>query len=188
MRIFNFFTLFVLFLTSNAFSQIYALDEGAAIISGMASFASQRGDLFGDNNRNDINVFTLAPAFDYFIMPNVSLGAGLAYTGYSQGDFNSSSIEIGPSLGYFIGDENSNNFPYFFGRIHYSITGSRDQVISGTDISFGLGLIAPIQNRGHLGFSIEAGYHILDFKKKWWDRSLSGNKIVLGVGIVGLIF
>ncbi len=188
MRTFNFFTLCVLFLTSNAFSQDYALDKGATILSGTGSFISQGGDLFQDSKGNNSNIFTLVPTINYFIVPNVAIGAGLAYTNYSQGDFNSSSIEIGHSISYFVGDQDSNNYPYFFGAIHYSNSSSGRQNISGSDINFGIGLITPIQDRGHLGFVMEAGYHILNLKNDSWSQSVSGNKIAIGIGIVGMIF
>lgn len=172
--------------SSFAFSQDYAVDEGSMIISGMASYNSQGGDLFENNDGDRTTTLMLAPIVNYFVKPNISVGGGLAYTSQSQGDNSYHTIGIGPTVGYFIGDSNSKNFPYLAAGIRYYSMGDKDDSISGTDIVIGVGVLTPVKN--HMGIVVEAGYHIMNLKHKDWEESQSGNMIMIGVGIAGILY
>lgn len=166
-------------------SQGSAIDKGSKIISGMGSYASQGGDLFeyyGDRT----TTITLVPILNYFVAPNISIGGSVAYTHQSQGDNSSHSLGIGPTLSYFIGNSNSKSYPFLAVGIRYFSTGGNDDPIPGTDIVIGGGVIAPV--RGHIGIVIEAGYHIINLKHKDWDRSVSGNIFMIGIGVAGLLY
>jgi hypothetical protein len=178
--------LFIVLLTSIAFSQDYAIDKGSKIISGMGSYASQGGDLFENSDGDRATTIMLMPILNYFIAPNISIGGGVAYTSKSQGDYSIHTIGIGPTIGYFIGDSNSKSYPYLAAGIRYYSMGYDDDSISGTDIVIGGGVIAPVKD--HIGIVIEAGYHIMNLKHKDWDESESGNIIMIGIGVAGLLY
>lgn len=172
--------------SSFALSQQFAVDKGSTIISGMGSYASQGGDLFENSDGDRATTIMLMSIVNHFIAPNISIGAGVAYTSQSQGDYSYHTIGIGPTLGYFIGDSNSKGYPYLAAGIRYYSIGDEDDSISGTDIVIGAGIIAPVKD--HVGIIIEAGYHIMNLKNKDWDESESGNIIMVGIGIAGLLY
>lgn len=172
--------------SSLALSQEFAVDKGSTIISGMGSYASQGGDLFENSDGDRATTIMLMPTINYFVAPNISIGGGVAYTSQSQGDYSYHTIGIGPTLGYFIGDSNSKSHPYLAAGIRYYSMGDEDDSISGTDIVIGGGIITPVKN--HVGIVLEAGYHIMSLKHKDWDKSESGNLIMVGIGIAGLLY
>jgi hypothetical protein len=174
-----------LFSFSLAFSQSFAVDQGAVIISGMASYSSQGGDLYEDSHSNRYTMIMLAPIVNYFVAPNISLGGAVAYTSQSQGDNSYSSISLGPTIGFFIGDAASTSYPYIAAGYRYSSMGD-DNKITGSDIVVAAGVIAPI--RRHAGVTIEASYHMESLKGENASKSVSGNMIMVGIGVAGLIF
>lgn len=95
-------------------------------------------------------------------------------------------VGIGPSLGYAIGQADSKSYPYLATEIRYYSIGVNDQLVSGTDIVVGGGLIIPA--REHLGIVVEVGYHIMNLKRDNWKESKSGNIISIGIGVAGLLF
>lgn len=54
----------------------------------------------GGEDPESRTTITLAPALDYFVADNISIGGQLGYTSTSQGDASSSAITIGPRVGY----------------------------------------------------------------------------------------
>jgi hypothetical protein len=181
----NFTLCCILFSFSFAFAQTSAVDRGAVIMSGMASYNSQGGDLFKDSKGNRFNIVTLAPNLNIFIVPNISLGIGLAYNKQSQGDSSLSSLSFGPSIGYFTGEPGSNSYPYVSAGIHYTRIGETNK-ITGSDFIIAAGAISAI--RKHAGIVIEASIHMLKLKGENWNKSVSGNVFMIGIGVAGLIF
>lgn len=54
----------------------------------------------GAEDPDSTTVITLRPALDYFVAESISIGGHLGYTSSSTGDLKSSSISIGPRVGY----------------------------------------------------------------------------------------
>jgi outer membrane protein W len=128
----------------------------------------------------------LAPAVNYFIMPNIGVGGSASYTRQAQGDDSYTTTAIGPSVAYYYGNAESTMFPYLGAGIRYNIMGDKDNKITGTDIAVGLGLLYPVKE--NIGIVIEAGYHIMNLKHEDWDESMSGNIIMVGVGVAGILY
>jgi hypothetical protein len=169
----------------HALPQEFAIDKGGTIISGTGSFTSSGGDLYEwDGDR--ITTIMLTPAVDHFFAPNIALGCRVNYTGQSLGDYSYHAIGIGPSLSYFIGDSGSKSYSFFACGIQYYNAGDDDSSILGTEIFISGGILAPI--RDHVGIVIEAGYHMMNLKSDDWDESESGNEIMLGIGVAGLLY
>jgi hypothetical protein len=167
-----------------SFSQEFAVDKGAVIIAGTASFTSEGGDLY-EYNGERLTTFSIAPTFVYFLATNIGLGGSVAYTSTSRGDNSYHTLGIGPTIGYFIGNASSTTFPYIAAGIQYYTAGNGSS-ISGTDIVLGGGVICPVKE--HIGITINVGYHMMSLKPEGANESTSGNIIAVGIGITGLLF
>lgn len=174
------------FSTTFAFSQDYAVDKGAFILSGTGGFISQGGDLYEDFEENRLSTFTLTSAVNYFVVRNMFIGAGLSYNRMAQGDASVSTIGIGPTVGYAFGKKESKSNPYIAAGIQLYSLGSDGDTTSGTDISIGAGMIISIKE--HFGLIIEVGYHFQNLKNEAWPESISGNIFGISIGIAGLLF
>ena len=172
-------------ITSLGYSQNFPTDKGAVLFSGTGSFSSQGGDLFEEDG-DRLTQLTLAPSVNSFVSRNVFIGGALTFSRMSVGSDSYTTIGIGPTVGFAIGNEQSKNYPYFGGGISYYSLGDEDDTTSGTDIKLGGGIIFDV--RDHLGIVVEVGYHIMNLKHKDWDESKSGNIFAIGVGLAGLLY
>lgn len=169
-----------------AFSQDYAVDKGGFILSGTGSFTSQGGDLYEDFEGNRLSTFSLTSAANYFVVRNVFIGAGVAYTRVSQGEDSMSTIGVGPTVGYAFGKAEGKSYPYIATGIQFYSVGANDETISGTSILVSAGIIFSIKK--HIGLVLEIGYNFQTLKHEDWAESESGNAFVVSIGIAGLIF
>ncbi len=178
---------FVLFLScfgTLVTAQDYAVDTRAVLVSGTGSFCSQGGDLYeADGDR--LHTVSVTSSINYFLAPHIFAGGTLGFTHMSLGEDDYHTINLGPTLGYALGDAQSSMFPFFAAGVNYTSMGDED-TISGTDIRLGGGLI--LAPKTHLGVIIEIGYHILTLTHDDWDESRSGNTIMVGVGLAGLLY
>jgi len=152
---------------------------------------SQKGDLFEDMDGNSATTITFTPSINHFITKNFFIGVGFEFKSEAQGTDESNAIGLGPQLGIVLGGPQSKAFPYIdFGiryyklNFDYGFTGVYQS--SGSNISFGFGLIVPIKS--HIGLIFEGGYHKLKIKDYDSDDSSSGKIMSIGVGIAGLLF
>jgi len=175
---------------SFALSQDFAVDKGSMIISGMGSYENESGDLYENNDGESRNKLDLTTKYNYFVAQNIAVGGNLNYLMASQGDYSQTTLGIGPTAGYFIGNAESEMYPYLAAGISYLHQGMKsenyDNTISGTDITVSGGIIIPVKN--HIGFTAELGYHMKSLKEEDADESISGNIISLNIGISGLLY
>jgi hypothetical protein len=178
------------FCATFAFSQDYAVDKGSFWLTGMASFASQGGDLYKDAEDNRITTFSLAPNVSYFVARNVFIGAGITWTRTSQGDYSEHIFGIGPHVGYAFGNAESKVYPYIGAGFQFGSGGESwdgfDYKITGTQITIGAGVILPVKE--HFAVVIEIGYIFHSMKGEDWDERESGNILAIGIGLAGFIF
>jgi len=173
------------FIATFAISQDYAVDKGAFILSGTGGFMSQGGDLY-EVGEDRLSTFSLTSVANYFVIPNVFIGAGITYTRVSQGEDSMSTIGIGPTVGYAFGKAEGKSYPYIAGGFHFHSIGANDETISGTNILVSAGIILSIKK--HIGLVLEIGYNFQNLKHEDWAESESGNAFVVSIGIAGLIF
>lgn len=182
--------LFLIFSVSFAFPQDYAVDKGAIVISGMASFSSWGGDLYEGSDSSRATIITLAPNIDYFVVKNIFIGGRILFESMSQGDYSLTTFGIGPQFGYAFGQKNSNIFPYLIAGVYYNTStasNGTDITFSGFDFKFGGGLMFTVAK--HIGINIGASYNLVNRKSDdAGAESESGDIIGLDVGISGLIF
>lgn len=91
---------------------------GQIVISGdlELSFESRSFKAPEGEDPESQTTITLAPALDYFVIDNLSIGGQIAFTRISQGDDSAQLIGIGPRVGYNLGlTENISLWP----RLHF---------------------------------------------------------------------
>jgi outer membrane protein W len=179
-------SLVLLLFHSFAFSQDFAVDKGSILFAGTASFSTSGGDLFENADEDRMMSMSIEPSVSYFVIQNVGVGLRASYSRDSQGDYSSSAMGVGPSLAYFLGDAESNMFPFLGAGFLYLSTTDDDYTLSGTDIAVVAGVLVPVKK--NLGIMIDAGYHMMSLKHEDWDEAESGNMIMVGIGIAGILY
>ncbi|MBN2030105.1 hypothetical protein JW824_07645 [bacterium] len=178
-------TIVILLLCSTALhAQNYAVDKGARIIMGMASYSSYGGA----DIEHRYNVISLTPGFNYFVASHIFLGIGLSYNRQSQGKSSMTEIGVGPNIGFAMGDRTSKGHPYIALGVRYrSETYSGDgysDKATGSAIILAGGYIQKVKQ--HIGIILEAAYHIMNTSEN--GDSYSTNMIAVSVGIAGLLY
>lgn len=161
-----------------------ATDSRAAIVSGMLSFSSQGGDLYGGFDDERLTTITIMPSFIYFVAPGIGIGGDLSYSRLSRGENSLTTWGVGPKIGYFM-DSGGNIIPFFAGGINYLSISDEEDGENGFRFKFGGGILI---RRDHMAISIEAAYVIDRFKFEGASESTTGNTIVIGVGFAGLLY
>ncbi len=178
--------IFLVTSVSLSFAQKYATDEGSILISGMVSYVSQSGNPYESPNGEGTSTRILTPTINYFIIPNLTVGAALSYQSQSTGDFNMSIIGVGPTLSYFFGGPKKKAMPYLGVGFRYnSFSIPNVNNLTGTSIIITGGIVRIVGK--HLGIVIEANYYIDSFSRGDADAG-SGNKIALAIGLTGFLF
>ncbi|MBN1895187.1 outer membrane beta-barrel protein [bacterium] len=184
--------LFAILLVSLAGLASAQTGAGAMWIGGTAGFASAGGDLYGADERST-NI-SLNPVLNYFVAPNIFIGPALSFDRSSQGDWSSTSFDIGAAVGYTLGSGSGGSMiPFLKGIFQFTSSTTKDTYNnqeteskhSGTNIVLGGGLLFPVAK--HAGITVEAGYHLVSRKHEGADKSTSGNIIAIGVGVLGLL-
>lgn len=178
------FTIFAsLVLVPYAVGQEYMTDKGSKFAGVSLSFTSSGGDLYGYGD-DRVSMGTLAGTYNYFIAKQFFIGGSLGVTYQSVGDSDGTTISAGPQLGVAFGKPESKTFPFLSVGYRYDHYSVGDESVGGGDIAFSAGFI--VQAADHLGVTIEAGYHIKNVSSE--GVSVSGNIIMLGVGLTGLLY
>src|SRR6185436_3035605 len=167
------------------YAQEYAVDKSATWVSLTAGFTSQGGDLYGRRQ----NTFDLAPSFSHFLVKNFFIGAAAEFRYLSEGSFNTTILGIGPHLGAAAGSINSTVFPYLITGFRLRLEmvhsgGYHGQENKGTDLAFGVGMVAAL--KAHLGLTFEAAFHLMKLSNE--QDSETGNITSIGLGLTGLFF
>jgi hypothetical protein len=169
-----------------------ATDKGSILVYGMSSagFASSSGDLFENSegdNRTDIG---FNPAGMYFFMPNLGIGGALDLLYWSQGDYNTTEICIGPAVAYFFNTKGSSIRPYVGGSFGYLSRSWDTGTDDGTDDGFSFtGMGGAVFMAGdHLGFSGQLFYRYTSITFEGDDDSIDGSTIGVRFGVLGFIF
>jgi len=173
----------------------FAIDKGSMAIGGTASFSMSGGDLYKDADDNSETSFSLAPMALYFVIPNLAVGGEVSFGRDSQGDYSNTSYGIGPKVLYAFGKQESMTYPYLsagFGYLSHTTNNTYNDVeyeskTTGTSIKVAGGVFL-MPGQQHLGINIEAGY-VMDSLKGDEDNaeSVSGNQIVVNVGLIGFL-
>lgn len=176
--------------SSTLFSQEYAIDKGASFLSGSGGFSITK---YTNSSSSNIIQFSLSASDNYFIAKGLFIGAVSGFGFSSQKDVSHSySINLGPQIGYAIGNIDSEVFPYvsagfrYGGSIHYQeiiYSGSNEWVSSYT-YTAGIGAIIPVKQ--HIGLIVRCTYTYSTSKNDYVNTDV-GN-FVIGFGMTGLFY
>ncbi len=177
-------TLLIGFNTAQGQTRSGATDKGAMLASGVFSFSSQGGDLYGGFANDRLTTLAIIPSLFYFFAPGIGIGGDLSYNRTSQGDNSLTIWGAGPKIGYFI-DSGSNTIPFVSGGVNYLSVGDGDDSEGGFRFKFGGGILI---RKGHMAVSMEAGYVLDRFKFEGASESTTGNTFAIAVGFAGFLY
>jgi len=104
--------LLLCFLTSApTYAQDNPTDAGVYGLDGSISFRSQGGDLYAAEGDRQ-TTFSLQPTGFYFIQPNVAVGGQLRISRSSQDNATSTTLGLGPSVTYYLGEPDADVLPF----------------------------------------------------------------------------
>jgi hypothetical protein len=178
----------------STFAQTFPTDKGSCLIYGGFTFSSAGGDLY-ESSGNRVTTTQLNPSVGYFLTPGLALGGRFIYSRTSQGSASVTTWGIGPSILFFIDGDQSNanikgeSYPYVGLNFLYvsgsSKIGTHEYTVSGTMISFGVGLCHMLSNT--VGITTEFGYQ-MDNMNPENGNSENGNKFNIIAGIVAFLY
>jgi hypothetical protein len=193
------FVCMLLFLSGAAFSQDFAIDKGALLVSGVLEYTEHTGDMYEGYFFHRSTEFAFSQTYDYFLESRIFVGLRTALTRTTEGD-NSRTYGYGggPEVGFAFGKAESQFFPY--AKIGYqyldehgeyeAFTGYEYQTSEWnarwTEIIYSVGVIVPIKK--HFGVTCGLSYRMQSRKYDDSDDSVKGNILKFGVGLVGLFF
>lgn len=182
------FLLFAYCATLHAQNEPEATRRSALMVGGSASFSSQGGDLYEGFEGDRLVTIDLVPSALYFAANGLGVGADFSFSRVSQGDNSVSVTGVGPRAGYFFESEN-NWIPFFAGAVNLlSISGELGGE-SDSETGLRLKLMAGVLLRkGHLGVSFEAHYYYDRFKPEGFEDAITGDTLLLGIGLAGFFY
>lgn len=166
------------------FAQDYAVDKGVITAGGMAGYISMGGDLHENSDGDGISVITIHPMVGYFIMPNLGVGLNFEYKSWSQGDDKENTLGIGPGVAYFLGDANSDMYPFIAVGYSYKSVKNGYEYTRG-DIPIQIGVVKMLAK--NVGLVAGVAYTIESKKPKDQD-AIKGNMLEIALGINTFIF
>jgi outer membrane protein W len=130
------------------------IDKGGTILSGLASFASEKA---GDDTRTTI---AFVPNAIFFVASGFGIGFDISFTSVSVEDASQSVLALGPKIMVAFGSSQSTVYPYLGIGVDY-LTVSADEKgfpsssESGSIIKAGLGMMFKVNE--HVGIPLELG-------------------------------
>ena len=141
-------------------------NKGSMTLGGTVGFQSMGGDWYKGGSEDAVTVLTFAPNFGYFVADNIVIGLNLAMLNLSQGDYKTSTFNVGPMVGYYFGsapegDAKGTMLPYIkasFGILStkWEEPGEPDYKEKGTSFGARVGADYFLANSVALDFGISA--------------------------------
>jgi hypothetical protein len=176
---------------SNVMGAEFFSDKGSIWTGGSISFISQhvRPDSVATNG------FLLVPTFRFFPVKYLMVGSSLTLRSAAWGKYSSSSISIGPELGFAYGN-NIPVFPYILFSIQYfhsayTFESYSDYDNPATTTSMFNGYIIPLSGGimipvfDGLGFQVEAAYLYEHYGSGFFKQEIGLFRLSIGVCGIG---
>lgn len=174
----------------NSCAAEYAVDQGSNMFSITAGVVNAGGDLYEDGEGNSSTTILIMPSYAHFINRGLGFGGDLLLLHLTQGDAGETILGLGPKMVYFFGGENSKSYPFVTAGFYYVRNtedfGKSTYTTDGTRFKFGGGV--SIMASAHLGVLMEASYNLDNLKGEHAKKSVSGNMVIVSVGLVGFSF
>jgi hypothetical protein len=157
--------------------------KGSIQLGGSFSFSMQSGDYYENSEGDGATSFSIRPDIGYFVADGVEVGGLLGFNSYSQGDYSSSTLSIGPFVNYYFPLELGPGHPYatlgYLYQSRSSDDGTNDTTSSFTSLKIGVGYDYPLNEHVSL-------YGLLDYNMDTWTPDggdgVDGTDIGLFVG------
>jgi hypothetical protein len=176
--------LLTLALALPASAQEYAIDLG-----GSASFTTQGGDLYEDQDGGRRTTLLVNPTALYFVAPGFAIGGEAFISRRGQGGGSTTSLGIGPSIAYFIGGPDSSAYPFFSASGFISSTEFSGVSQTGLGGQFSGGVAIKLSRSVALTGSTFLLIESVDFSNEFGDSaSISGNTFGFELGVTAFIF
>lgn len=162
------------------------IDRGSMILGGSVGFSSSGGDLYEDAEGERLNAILLNPQALFFVSSGLAVGGELLVERQTQGDFESTSLAVGPSVAYFFGDNESSAYPFIRGTVGYaSVTTSG---LDGSGFAFaGSAGVAFMLTRS-VAITASGTYRLDNVSIDQFDDTYSGDIISLLIGVEAFVF
>lgn len=166
----------VVIVCGTTFAASFPTDKGSVMVAGAFSFENEGGNLHEEDG-DRVTKIEFMPVFLYFVTPGLGLGGILYFDRTAHGDKSATGLGIGPHLIYFIGGNKPKStvkgttYPFVrasFLYLRYTRDyGYKDITFSGTQISFGGGIIHMLSET--VGLHGGAEYQIANMKPEEGD-------------------
>ncbi len=195
-------SLALLVLTAAGQAADWEFDKGSVELSGAISLESRDGELYENYEGDSPDIFILSLGYQYFVRSGFSIGGNIEIDTWSENDFGSREISLGPALTYYFGNENLNiwhqvgtnrsspfvgiGFMYGVEKYSYKYDFSRGDY-SSSEINY---TSTTIQLTTGVSFNLVDHYNLkagLYFDKEGRKRDEPGAKLVSG-SVIGMKF
>jgi len=172
------------------------IDQGSIMVGGEFGFNSAGGELYDNDDGDNLTAFVFNPSLAFFVAPLIAIGGEGTYFRQSQGDFSSWQFYIGPTFtGFFNLDPTRTEitgtiYPYVQIFAKYGkLTLDRDRV---TAIYLGAKAGAMFMATDHWVLNANVFHQSETYKlvdaPMGTDDSVSGNTMGLHVGLTAFCF
>ncbi len=171
----------------------YAVDKGSNLFAVTAAFINASGDLYTGGGES-FTAILLMPQTAHFFLKNFALGGDLLVLLTAQGDNKSTTLGVGPKIMCFIGGKDSKSYPYLTSGFYFlrneieyeNVDFLMQGLQTGTRFKIGAGISWMIEP--HLSLLAEASYNLDKLKPEEQGKSVSGNMVIVSIGLAGFTF
>lgn len=164
----------------------YPSDRGSFVLGGSISWTNAGGELYENANEDRYNAVLLNPRALYFVAPGLALGGDLYVQSASQGDFESTTIAVGPAAAYFFGGAESTVYPFLAASVGYASMSSSGA--DGSGMTFGGSAGAAFMLSQAVALTLSGNYRIENISIDQADQSFSGNVFGLQIGVEAFLY
>lgn len=180
--------IFLGLISFSAYSQNYALSQGAIFLKGSGGYSSSGGGRYESSEGDRVKQLYINYSANLFLAEKFFMGLGLGYDNYYHDDYKSKYKSIGPNIGLAFGKPERSTFSYVMLGYRYDVSNSKNYYNSdwhkndkkGLDLSFTYGFVIPIKTHFALTTELSYSYEELD--------SRGGNVFEVKLGFAGLLF
>jgi len=173
-------------LPATASAQEYPVDRGSMVLGGSVSWTSSGGDLYENSDGDRLNSLLLNPEVMYFVMPGLAIGGELYVERASQGDFDATTIAVGPQISYYFGGPTSSVYPFLSAMVGYADMSS--DAFDASGLAFGFTGGAAFMLSRSVALTAGATYQLQNLSVDQLDESVDSNAFALQLGVQAFLY
>lgn len=162
------------------------ISKGSKVVGGSASFASLGGDLYENGDGDRLTSLALSPAALFFVSDGLALGGTLTVERESQGDFDATTLGLGPTVAYYFGEADSDSYPFLSGTVSYANLSTSGVDASGFGFNATAGIVFMLSRT--VGLTAAATYRIENLEVDQANDSFGGNTFAIALGIDAFLY